>query len=533
MGTSNRGYATARSLTKSKEQFRIELQNRLDAAKTIESRRKLGQFSTPFELAYNIISFGLNLCNTETPLTFLDPAFGTGVFYSSLIALINPDNIAYAKGIEIDEHYGHPSQNLWSEKNVEIQIADFTKLHPDKKFNFIICNPPYVRHHLIDYDEKIRIKEKTLQNSGENLSGLAGLYCHFLLQSYQWMEEDGVAGWLIPSEFMDVNYGKEIKRFLLDKVELLRIHRFDPDDVQFDDALVSSAVVWFKKKKPNDEYSIEFSFGGNLNNPKVIREISSKTLKSESKWTRFPLMQTRQTESEMPRIADYFDVKRGIATGSNDFFIISKQKILDLGLPVEFMRPVLPSARYVKEIEIMSDEYGNPIISEELFLIDCRLSENEVQEKYPALWKYFEQGRKTVSSGYLCKTRKCWYYQEQREAPPIVCTYMGREKSNGNMAFRFILNHSNAVVTNSYLALYPKDNLKRAFVEKPELKRCIWTMLNSLTSESITAEGRIYGGGLKKIEPSELLNVPLPQMRETLPPNNSQPNWTQLSLFDS
>ena len=55
------------------------------------------------------------------------------------------------------------------------------------------------------------------------------------------MADDGLAAWLIPSEFMDVNYGRAIKEYLLNQVTLLRIHRFDPSDVQFNDALVSSA----------------------------------------------------------------------------------------------------------------------------------------------------------------------------------------------------------------------------------------------------------------------------------------------------
>ena len=133
----------------------------------------------------------------------------------------------------------------------------------------IICNPPYVRHHLIDKEDKKRINLKTNEISGVKLSGLASLYCHFLLQSIQWMDENAVAGWLIPSAFMDVNYGKVIKSFLLSEVELFHIHRFNPSDVQFGDALVSSAVVWFKKKKPANQ-SVMFSYGGSLMNPNDI-----------------------------------------------------------------------------------------------------------------------------------------------------------------------------------------------------------------------------------------------------------------------
>jgi hypothetical protein len=37
-------------------------------------------------------------------------------------------------------------------------------------------------------------------------------------------------------------------------------------------------------------------------------------------------------------------------------------------------------------------------------------------------------------------------------------------------------------------------------------------MLNELTAGSLFEEGRIYGGGLQKIEPKELLNVNVPFM---------------------
>jgi hypothetical protein len=160
--------------------------------------------------------------------------------------------------------------------------------------------------------------------------------------------------------------------------------------------------------------------------------------------------------------------------------------------------------------EIESDEFGNPILPQRLFLLDCRLRESDVRENYPQLWDYLESGRESVGSGYLCKSRKCWYFQEQREAPMFICTYMGRASGGRNNAFRFILNNSKATVTNSYLALYPRKNLSDRFEESPYLKRTIWELLNEMTSDSLKDEGRIYGGGLQKIEPKELLNVDVP-----------------------
>lgn len=509
MGTPNRRFSPIRTINDSFENHRLVLQTELDAKKTIDERRKLGQFATPTQLAREIVSYGISNMDTPYDIKFCDPAFGTGAFYSALLAEADVNDIRMATAIEIDPLIANASCDFWNDCNINIINADFTDIQPDDYYNLVICNPPYVRHHLIGADNKVRIKDKTEIISGVKLSGLAGLYCHFLLQSVQWMDEGAVAGWLIPSEFMDVNYGKAIKNFLLSEVELFRIHRYNPGDVQFEDALVSSAVVWFRKRKPTTK-SVTFTYGGTLEFPKVSKDISVDVLHNETKWTRFPCLPQRKGKDFSPKLKDYFDVKRGIATGGNDFFIMEESRILDLGLPFEFFRPVLPSARYLQITEIESDEFGNPVLPQRLFLLDCRLSETEIREKYPRLWDYLESGRENVGRGYLCKSRKCWYFQEQREAPMLICTYMGRQSTKSDSAFRFILNNSRATVTNSYLALYPRKNLAESLAQKPALKKTVWELLNAIAPDSLHSEGRVYGGGLQKIEPRELLNVDVP-----------------------
>jgi len=515
-----------------KESARLSLQERLDNEKTIIDRRKLGQFSTPPELAEEIISFGIGLVS-EKNIRFLDPAIGTGAFYSALLKKAGNSKIEYAKGIEIDKHYAMPAIELWADTQIKIEIGDYTSLTPNKEFNFIVCNPPYVRHHLIDNKKKVR--DRTKQFSGVELSGLAGLYCHFLLQSIQWMEPGGISGWLIPSEFMDVNYGKNVKEFLLDKVDLLQIHRFDPSDVQFDDALVSSAVVWFRNSKPRDDGFIAFSYGGTLSSPSITKKISRRELRKELKWTRFPEKHVRELDRTTAVLGDYFAVKRGIATGNNNFFIMEKNKIEELGLPREFFRPVVPNSRYLDTDEILADDNGDPVLGTSWYLLDCQLPEYEIKSKYPTLWEYLLTGKDTVASGYLCRTRKCWYYQEKREAPLFLCTYMGRERQNSRQSFRFILNHSNATFTNCYLALYPRGNMKSLLTDRPEMKQSVWDVMNRIDPQFFIDEGRVYGGGLRKIEPAELLNVPVPEIESLMKKNNvtlTRPEkFVQMSMF--
>jgi len=233
------------------ETLRQTLQTELDELKTQEERNILGQFSTPITLANEILTHAKRLMAKRSKVRFLDPAFGTGSFYSALHNIFEETRIECSAGYEIDEHYGKPASKLWSNSKLNYQIADFTKQkapNEDEKYNLIICNPPYVRHHHIN-GQKERLQAQALKIANIKLSKLAGLYCYFMALSHAWIKKNGISGWLIPSEFMDVNYGKAIKDYLLNEVTLLQIHRFDPNDVQFDDALVSSSVVWFKNMK--------------------------------------------------------------------------------------------------------------------------------------------------------------------------------------------------------------------------------------------------------------------------------------------
>ncbi|MGO9257731.1 MAG: Eco57I restriction-modification methylase domain-containing protein [Bryobacteraceae bacterium] len=501
------------------ERQRVALQTKLDSQKTQAERNRLGQFATPTALARDILNYAATLLPRGETIRFLDPAIGTGSFYSALLSVFPEPQIAEALGFELDPHYGKPSANLWTESGLTLKLADFTHEKPSPRFNLVICNPPYVRHHHLENVDKNRLQLRTRQTSGMKISGLGGLYCHFIGLSHPWMTEGGIAGWLIPSEFMDVNYGQAVKRYLLERVTLLRIHRFDPHDVQFADALVSSAVVWFRNTRPPEDHQVTFTFGGTLIDPRLSREVSARALAHEPKWTRFPAAGTR-TRTTVPTIADFFQIKRGLATGDNAYFILSEDEIKTRGLPMEAFSPILPSPRYLPGDEIAADRHGNPDIERRLYLLDTKLPEDELRRRFPTLSAYLDDGKaRGLHERYLCRHRSLWYIQENRPPAPIVCTYLGRGDIKSGRPFRFILNNSRATVANVYLAMYPTSLLARAVVRDPGLIRRVWQTLNTIPPARLLGEGRVYGGGLHKLEPKELANVPVPEIASLVPYN--------------
>jgi len=500
-----------------RETRRLALQNVLDGEKDQADRNRMGQFATPAGLASDVLRYAKARLGKDRRVRFIDPAIGTGSFYSALLDVFPKARVRAAVGYEIDPRFGASAVELWGDTGLDIRVEDFTaaKAHADAgKFDLLICNPPYVRHHHIAKDEKRRLKRRVHAACDVEMNGLAGLYCYFLGLSHEWMADGGMAGWLIPSEFMDVNYGASVKRYLLDKVTLTHIHRFDPTEIQFGDALVSSATVWFRKEPPPPGHEVRFTYGGSLPRPKLDRSVPVDTLRRDPKWTRYP-MKDAPRPTGGPILADFFRIRRGLVTGNNGYFILSAEEIERRGLPMGAFRPILPSPRYLPDNEIEADRAGNPITGRRLFLLDPPWPEEEVRKRHPRLWTYLEGGKaRGVADRYLCRHRAPWYAQENRPAASFMCTYLGRSDKKDGRPFRFILNHSKATAANVYLMLYPRGAFERALMDRPDLKRRVWRSLNDIRPETMLGEGRVYGGGLHKLEPKELGNVPVEAIAE-------------------
>ena len=500
---------------------RLIRQVQLDAQNSREARYQLGQFATPPALAEDVIRFVQPLLPAVEPsraLRFLEPAMGTGAFVSAILKDI--DGPVQGVGYEIAPAFADTARRLWAQFPIEVIEGDFTRASlplSQDRFDLLVSNPPYVRHHHLERLEKDRLRVRSEQASGVRPSGYTGLYGHFLLQAHAWLHEGGIGVWLIPSEFMDVGYGRELKEYLSSRVTLLHLHRFDPKDEQFADALVSSAVVVLQNTPPPEDHQAVFTTGGTLHAPASTERIPLSRLVPTAKWSTFGKTTTaapstkQQMEAPVIRLGDLFEIRRGAATGENSFFVLTADRAAALDLPREFLRPVLPSPRHLKTSVVEADAAGEPVLPQKLYLLDCPLDPQKVEQGYPTLWAYLQEGiAGGVRDRYLCSSRTPWYRQEQRPAPPFLCTYMGRGRQEDANPFRFILNASMATATNVYLLLYPKPATKRAMDAEPELHRLIWHELNALGAELLKGEGRVYGGGLHKLEPRELANAPVP-----------------------
>jgi adenine-specific DNA-methyltransferase len=271
--------------------------------------------------------------------------------------------------------------------------------------------------------------------------------------------------------------------------------------------------VFLRNSTPRRNHEVLFTIGATLEKPDRILKIPNNSLTNLSKWSTI-FLEDMQTIDFVPerqhstRIGDIFNVKRGLATGANNFFIMTVKDVKDLEIPNEFLVPILPSSRFIKNIEIIeADISGIPLTKLLLFLLNCSMTKKNLKMYYPKLYQYILSGeKKGLHLRYLTKKRTPWYKQENRTPAPIVFSYMGRKKSNGNV-MKFFRNKSKALATNSYFMLCPKDFILNNVENLDVFYDRVFQILKGLTPRNFILHGRSYGGGLYKIEPKELEEV--------------------------
>ena len=78
------------------EKKRQALQDELDSHKPHTERNMMGQFATPYNLAVDIMKHAHKFCHTGKT-SFLEPAMGTGVFFSAFTEVFNNNDVILTK----------------------------------------------------------------------------------------------------------------------------------------------------------------------------------------------------------------------------------------------------------------------------------------------------------------------------------------------------------------------------------------------------------------------------------------------------
>ena len=89
------------------------------------------------------------------------------------------------------------------------------------------------------------------------LNGFTNLYTLFLLKSIHQLSLNGRCAYIIPSEFLNSDYGKLVKTYLIKSKTLRHIIVIDFEENVFDDALTTASIILCANDNLNDK--VQFS----------------------------------------------------------------------------------------------------------------------------------------------------------------------------------------------------------------------------------------------------------------------------------
>ncbi|MEJ6949920.1 HsdM family class I SAM-dependent methyltransferase [Natronospora cellulosivora (SeqCode)] len=478
-------------------QLKNQLEKKYYKETSDDERKKKGQFFTPSYIAEFMVDWIME--DYKDSYNILDPALGTGIFLEKIIK----------KKKHMNFHAYEKDQYLYKLSTDIFPCSDQIKIFNDdylinwgKKYDTIISNPPYLIYK--KYNSKKLIKYFN-QKLDINLSGFSNLYILFLLKSLYELKENGRMAYIIPSDFMNADYGVEIKKIIkefasLRHVIFLNYNIFEP--------VTSSSILLFENKKIKNKRKISFlnikskkeflnffedkDSLNSLNNLNVNnkKSIVLEKIDPEKKWTFYYLRKRKKHYKNLVPLSKYARVHRGIATGANKFFLLNSVEKEARKIKKKYLLPCLSRAIYAKNDFFIKEDWDKLLKEEKkVYLLNAHQEDGQDEN----IKEYIKYGsRAAYDRRYLTSNRKPWYSIENIAPAEILVKVFNRGKIS------FIINEAAVYNLTAFHCIYPEKkeyfSLLKAY------------LLTDLAKDIIEENARTCGNGLKKFEPNDISN---------------------------
>ncbi|ENS4968074.1 N-6 DNA methylase [Vibrio fluvialis] len=485
---------------------------------SLTKKRELGAYYTPPELSQVLTDWAIVRSDED----ILEPSFGGCGFFDSSIETLrrlgckSPEKQLY--GVDIDGH----AFSILSEKfgqmvetsNRFIQ-SDFISVKPDdflvNEFDVVLGNPPYVSMHNMTEKQReaceVVLRESPF--SGVTMGRNASLWAFFLLHSLSFLKEGGRIAWVLPSSLLHADYAKRllaIHRSHFQSVKVLKLaERFFKEEGAKETSVILIAEGFSAESMEDTHFSV-----ASVENVLELKQAVESQLQAtesgvegykldivsqEAKKAYFDLM---NSESSKP-IGHYADIKIGMVTGANKYFIVDKKTVEKFALPEDVLKPAIGKFSFFSGIthdmrnhkKLQRDGYRAYLV--------CPTEEHMQNPEHPVS-RYLNQiTPQERSDNKTFAKRPHWFapgYGIDGIVADCFMSYMI------HLGPRMVVNKAKLNCTNSIHKVLFREKtsalVKQAFAT---------TLLSTYSQFSAEIEGRAYSSGVLKIEPSAGRNI--------------------------
>ncbi len=432
-----------------------------------------GTIFTPPELANKVISRLL------PELTVVDLGAGTGML-TLAAAKRGFKVIAIEEDAEMIDVLDRLAHILQVRNLIDLRVQNALDYQGGDNQQ-IMSNPPYTRHQAIPSRKKKILAELT-SRLGTNLPLSAGHHAYFMLYAWtaEWSQKEVL---LLPTNWIDTKYGSELREIMMERGarEILFFENGDGKPV-FHNALTTPCLIATQRfqtpaRRPLSKPRIRIvGIHGNGQNHRKSNLLSFEKMKKILNFNKHLKPNTSH------KLSKVFRVKRGIATGSNSFFVLSTSSVYKSRIEKNELQPILRRL-YPKMAQSHVQYLWVP-----------------TRPPSKASLSRIRQGKRLgIDKRYLCATRRPWWRLNLPIPPDYFMTYMGQRKPIMKKNTHNLLN------LNNIHGLY----LRKGVPIKVGERLTAW-LRSSRGLAALKTCARYYQGGLWKLEPGDLerLNIP-------------------------
>ena len=470
----------------------------------VDSRRILGRYYTPDSLAEILACWAL----AGGTGTVLDPSYGGCAFLKAAARVLskegieNPGRLLY--GVDVDPMCADAARRTMPLIEGNCITADFLSTTPGDlpgaPFRAIVGNPPYVRHHWLKGRQRENARA-VVADSIVPLRATASMWAYFLIHALKFLQRDGRLAMLVPEAILQAEYAVSLRQTLSERFgRTLLVHIRDRLFDRTDEAVVVVAASGYGERGHVSTHAIDGpeDLTPLLRDSGAARPPSGVAIVNGRRTTEsvLQLLEDIQRESRATPLAELADVRIGFVTGANSYFIRTRSDLSELDLPPDAVHPVIRRTKWLAGLDFTLDDHeGLAAAGAAAFLIRPTSS----HEQHLGVQQWLEDGReRKVDRRFKCATRPSWFRVPLPAAPDAfaTCSRLGPP--------RLVLNRTSYRCCNALHSVRWKPSTEAV----PEAVAVGF----ATTAVAVWAElhGRRYGGGVLKIEPGTLLEIPIP-----------------------
>jgi adenine-specific DNA-methyltransferase len=468
-------------------------------------RKARGAFFTPPELCRYIAEWAVRDGRDDV----LEPSCGEAAFLMAAaerqrsLARGASSGEGLLRGVELHEASAQAAEKILSNGGHEVQIAvgDFFGVDPTPGFDAVIGNPPYVRYQDFSGSARTRSREAALR-AGVSLTKLASSWAAFTVHSALFLKQGGRLGLVLPAELLSVNYAAEVRRFLLQRFESVRLVLFN--ERVFPGVLEEVVLLLADGFQfgPTDHFDLY-----EANNLDDLASVTSgrswRPASPEAKWTASLLgADASLTYSAVTSpdafecLQDWGETTLGMVTGSNGYFALTNERARELGLPPRELLPLSPpGSRHLRNLSLDTASWRHlGAMGKATHLFRPAAAPSAAARRYIAAGE-----QAGIHEAYKCRVRTPWWRVPFVPPADLLVTCMNADTP------RLCSNDARLLHLNSVHGLYLRD-------ERRAVGAAVLSVasLNSITLLGAELVGRSYGGGMLKLEPREADHLPMP-----------------------